>query len=313
MKKYKHLSFEERFTIEKLIKRKRSLREIAVVLGRSPNTISYELRKNSVKGIYSSKKARYKAYYKRWRSKRGCLKVSMSRFLTKFVEKHLVKRWSPKQISGYLKETHGITCSDKAIYKYVRSRCLERYLFWSWNRKKSGRKRYCYNNIKDQRKYIEDRVVLDEIGHLEADFIVSRESKYSFLVVVDKLTKLTSIKKIPNRKHETVSHAFCEMFKGKVLKTLTLDNDISFAHWKQLERRLKTKIYFTHPYHSWEKGLVENANRWIRCFVPKKRDIASVTQKELEEILSFLNNRPREIIRFRKPAVYYKQLTECPT
>jgi len=309
IKTYKHISFEERYVIEKLLNKQIKIRRIAEVLGRSPNTISYEIKKNRVNEEYIAKKAQHKSYFRRYRSKRQCLKVSMDKFLTKFVEKKLRNKWSPKQISGYLDLEYGINCSDKAIYKFVNSRCLERHLFWYWNNRKSGKKRYQYNNPKDNRKYIDSRPKTTTSGHFEADFIVSKWNTYSFLVVVDRYTKYTDIRLIPNRKHETVSRAFQEMLCDKIVKTLTLDNDISFNHWKQLEGILDAQIYFTHPYHSWEKGLVENTNRWIRCFVPKRRDISSVTNEEIYEILSFINNRPREIIGFRKPLEYYLELS----
>ena len=59
------------------------------------------------------------------------------------------------------------------------------------------------------------------------------------------------------------------LLKNYKVKSLTLDNDIAFQNWESLEKQLNCNIYFTHPYHSWEKGLVENMNRWIREFVPK--------------------------------------------
>jgi len=98
-KKFHHLSFEERFVIEKLFVAEVKLREIARFLLRSPNTISREIRKNSVGGEYLAIKANHRAYFKRWRSKRQCLKVSMDRFLCRFVEKKLREKWSPEQIS----------------------------------------------------------------------------------------------------------------------------------------------------------------------------------------------------------------------
>ena len=66
-----------------------------------------------------------------------------------------------------------------------------------------------------------------------------------------------------------------------------------------MEKELNTKIYFCEPYHSWEKGLVENTNRWIRLFVKKKSDIELVTETKLEKIHSWFNDYPREIIGFR--------------
>lgn len=294
--------------IEMLRKSGMAIRRIADILGRSPNTISREITGNMVNGIYTAVKANHKAYVKRWRSKKQCLKVAVDYFLIWFVEDRLRKKWSPKQISGYLKKEYGLVCSAKAIYKFVEERRFDHLLFWGWNKRKRGQKRYAYNTAKDGRRYIESRPVLLGVGHFEMDFIVSKQSTWSLLVLVDRLTKNTLVAKIPNRKHTTVSSALSEMLDGVTVQSITTDNDISFGHWKELEALLNTQIYFTHPYHSWEKGLVENTNRWIRCFVPKKRDIQSVSKGEIQEILEFLNGRPREVIGFRTTREYTREL-----
>jgi len=307
MKTYTHLSYEERFVIEKLWAGGSAIRSIANYLGRSPNTISREIQKNMVKGTYTATKAEAKVQARRWRAKSQCLKVAMDSFLVTFVETKLKEKWSPNQISGYLAIELGITCSAKAIYKFVESRGLERYLFWKWNKKKSGGKRTPHKPVQDGRKSIDERPVLDGIGHYEVDFIVSKHSSAVFLVVVDRYTKYTRIRILPNRKRYTIHAAFSELFSGISIKSITTDNDIAFNHWVELEEIIHAPIYFCHPYHSWEKGLVENTNRWIRCFVPKRRDIASVTRDELKEIHAFLNDRPRECIGFKSPREYYKQ------
>lgn len=309
MKKYKHLSFEERFVIEKLYVVGIKIREIAKFLLRSPNTVSREINKNSVNSVYISDKAHSRAYLKRWRSKKQCMKVAIDSFLCRFVDRKIRDKWSPEQISGYLRLEMNINCSTKCIYKFVRSRSMDRYLFWNWNNLRGGRKKYQYKTIKDGRKYIEDRPILDSIGHYEMDFVVSKQSSYSFLVVVDRFTRYTMIKKLHNRKRSTVMEALSSMFSGITVKSITTDNDIAFVNWRDIESLLFTDIYFTHPYHSWEKGLVENTNRWIRSFVAKKRDIGSVTEDEIEEILSYLNNRPRKCIDFKIPREYYLSLT----
>lgn len=310
MKTYTHLSFEERFVIEKLWSAQVIIREIAAFLARSPNTISREIKINSVQGIYRAKKANHKAYAKRWRAKKQCLKVAMSSFLTRFVEEKLKEKWSPKQISGYLREELGITCSDKAIYKFVESRGLEHKLFWRWNKKKGGPKRTRQKPLHDGRKYIDTRPdISHESGHFEIDFIVSKHSATVLLVVVDRVTKYTQVRPLPNRKRPTIHRAFSEIFTNAEVKSITTDNDIAFHNWMELETMIQAPIYFCHPYHSWEKGLVENTNRWVRCFVPKRRDIASVTQEEVVEIHAFLNDRPREVIEFRTPREYYSLLS----
>lgn len=303
-KKFSHLSEKERFVIEKLFAAGVKLREIARFLLRSPNTVSREINKNSVNGRYLAEKANHRAYFKRWRSKRQCLKVAMDRFLCRFVEKKLREKWSPEQISGYLNLEMEITCSAKCIYKFANKRSLDHLLFWGWNNMKACRKRYAWKTPKDGRKYIEERPFPNELGHFEMDFVVSRQSTWSFLVVVDRISKKTYIQKLPNRKRTTVLGALSRVFRGVTVKSITTDNDIAFVNWREIESLFNTQVYFTHPYHSWEKGLVENTNRWIRCFVPKRRDIGSVTEEEMNEIHSFLNDRPREVIGFKIPNLY---------
>jgi len=307
MKTYKHLSFEERFTIERLLAGGVCIREIAGFLGRSPNTISHEIKTNRVNGVYDAKKAQQKVNARRWRAKQQCLKVALDSFLVRFVETKLQAKWSPKQISGHLRRELAITCSAKAIYKFIEHRGLEYHLFWRWNKKRGGPKRTTHKPAEDGRKYIDTRPpIKNELGHYEIDFIVSRESAWVFLVAVEILTKHVWVRKLENRKRHTIRAAFSQIFSGISVKSITTDNDIAFNHWVELESIIQAPIYFCHPYHSWEKGLVENTNRWIRCFVPKRRDIASVTKEDLDEIHAFLNDRPRECIGFRSPSEYYE-------
>lgn len=308
-KKYQHLSFEERFVIEKLYGADTEIRTIAEFLGRSPNTVSREIVNNSVRGDYSADKAKQKASMKRWRAKGQCLKVAMDSFLTVFVKDRLEEKWSPKQVSGYLKREMGTVCSAKAIYKFTESRGIERLLFSGWNKRKGGRKRAHWKTTKDGRIYIDSRPTGIGPGHFEIDFIVSKHNAFVLLVIVDRFTKWSRVIKLPNRKRSTIRTALSRVFRGVTVESITTDNDVAFTCWRELQVLLNTRIYFTHPYHSWEKGLVENTNRWIRCFVPKRRNISSVTQEELDSIHAFLNDRPRECIGFRSPREYYQSLT----
>jgi IS30 family transposase len=185
---------------------------------------------------------------------------------------------------------------------------MEHLLFWGWNKRKTGRKEYTYNQQRDDRKYIDVRPEITESGNYEMDFIVSKQSTWVLLVVVDMITKYARVVRLPNRKRTTILGALSSMFRGVNVQSLTTDNDIAFTCWKDIESLLHTQVYFTHPYHSWEKGLVENTNRWIRCFVHKRRDIATVTEEEMRSIHAFLNDRPREVIGFRFPSSVYYEL-----
>ena len=232
-KKYCHLRNEERFCIEKMYSAGAAIRRIAEFLSRSVNTISREIKKHSVNGAYDALKAHQKSSAKRWRAKEQCLKVALDPFLCGFVIERLAKpyRWSPKQISGFLKLEYGIICSSKAIYKFAESRGLEHLLFWGWNNVRGGRKRYAHKTPKDGRKYIEERPFPNELGHFEMDFIVSKETSWVLLVIVDRVAKRSWVLKLPNRKRDTVRIALSRLFHGVDLKSITTDNDIAFTCW----------------------------------------------------------------------------------
>ncbi len=283
-----------------------SIRGIGRLLGRSPNTISRELKEKQVHGVYLPKKAHHKTYYRRYLSKRQCLKVGRDPYLAKFVDTHVRLNWSPERMSGYLKG-EGYQVSTKAIYRFVYARSLDGYLLFRSRRRKHKRHRPQWG---DGRRYIDQRPQVVTSGHFEADFIVSSHNQVSLLVVVDKYTRRAWIKRIPNRKHAVVTRAFKTIFRNINVKTLTLDNDISFSHWRKLETTLKTKVYFTQPYRSWEKGLVENTNRWIRLFVPKRCDIALVSEAKIQKALHYLNEIPRQCLGFRTTMEVYQQ---CPS
>jgi len=297
---YNHLSFEERKYLAYLYNRENcgTLRQIGEEMKRSHNTITLEIKAGLVDRIYEPDIGEKKANLLRKRSKTQLLKLIKDGDLRKDVEKDLRKRISPGRISGGL-ELKGIIISPKAIYKFVEEYNLESFLCFKGKKREKGSS-YNYRKAKELDKTrIKDRPSIEGIyGHYEMDFIVSSISSSTLLVVVEKKNKTVYVKRIPNRTHKVVLTALKEIFKGKLVLSITTDNDIAFGKWKIIEKVLGTKIYFCEPYHSWEKGLVENTNRWIRLFVKKKSDIALVTDEKIVGILSWFNDYPREIIGF---------------
>lgn len=310
-KPFKQLQNSERLVIEKLLEKGKGIRYIADILERSPGTISNEIRRNSVFGIYAAEKASHKAYVSRLHSKEQCMKVAMDSFIQKKVIELLEDKQSPREISGYLKVEYGIICSGKAIYKFVYSRCLEGKLFWSWNKRKTGPKQSKTNKINDGRKYIDQRPIDVTVYDWEMDFIVSKQSSWVLLVLVNRVTRYSIVQRLPNRKYTTIKGVLSRLVRHYSMKTITTDNDIAFNNWKQLESIVHTTIYFCHPYHSWEKGLVENTNRWIRCFVPKRKDIRLVTEKDLCTVDSFLNHKYRAVTGFKSPYSLQLSILKC--
>lgn len=295
---YQQLSYEDRVQIETLLKRAESVRSIARSLGRSPNTIAREVREKKVKGAYRPKKAQHKTYVRRYWSKRDCMKVAMNPNLVRLVNEKLKLRWSPERIAGYAR-LNGILLSKKAVYKYVKSRALDRLLFWKRHHKKRGVSRGHHGPQDTAKRLIEMRPEVLSSGHWELDFIVSRESAAVLMVMVDRWTRFTIILWLPQKTHASALAALRGIKRKHRIHTITTDNDIVFRGWQAIEKSLSVPFYFARPFHSWEKGLVENTNRWIRTFVPRKTDLAVVSRTQIRSATDFLNKTPRQCLDYR--------------
>jgi IS30 family transposase len=231
------------------------------------------------------------------------------------LERKLEKGWSPETISKRLARQSGLAyASRKSIRKFINKRPgLERLLLWNRNNMKSGKKRADNIYLTDpDRKFIELRPLqaLYAFGHWEMDFIVSKYNSWVLLVLVEKFSKTLKLALLPNRNNDLVNEAVTNLLRNEAVNTITTDNDIGFGKWKELERLLQTAIYFCHPYHSWEKGLVENSNRWIREFIPKKTNLGLISNEYISEIESHFNHKPKECLDGRT-AFEVKTEKEC--
>ena len=226
---YEHLTYEDRVKIEHWHKSGKSLRYIARELQRSPNTISYELKNLTVSGEYAAKKASVKAYQKRYYARTWSNKVVRDKELRGYIDDKLDLKWSPKAIAGSLVDRH---ISQDTIYRYITLYALQHKLYFKG--KPRRRKAMYRRGLIGERKWIEERILRDEIGHYELDFIVSPTksgSKAVLLVAVDTLSKRTMIELLPNRTKEELSKALRKMFYGVAVKTILTDNDIAFTYW----------------------------------------------------------------------------------
>lgn len=295
--KKKHLCYEERWSLEKMLRAGETLTNIAKVLGRGLSSISEEVSTNGGRSKYTALKAQLRAFWKQYRKKRDCNMVAMTQGMARIVETELGRRRSPEEIAAMLKQRKfHCTPSAKSIRKFIaRRHGLERFLFWDRTKKKGGPKQSTIFLKDAGRKAITERPIEAEAdyGHWEMDFIVSSLSSYVLLVLVEKHTKLLRMAILPNRENMLVNGAITRLLLGYTVHTITTDNDIAFGDWRTLELMVGAQIYFCHPYHSWEKGLVENTNRWLREFIIKKTDIAGYTDEFIAEVESWMNHGPR--------------------
>ncbi|MFT5037035.1 MAG: IS30 family transposase [Candidatus Azotimanducaceae bacterium] len=306
--KREHLSEKERFCIEKMRKAGFSSEDVARVLGRGKSTIDEDIRKNGGVSAYDHQKAHHKAYLKQYRKKRACMKVAMHIGIRQNVEYYLYEKdWSPETISAELWTAHKLIASAKAIRKYIASRCIE-YLLRRYGLRPKGS--YKRSHLTDRIFITDPKCIREGYGHWEGDFIVSPVNTSVLLVLVERITRETKIAYLPNRNNDLVNQTITNLLSDRTLRSLTLDNDIAFTKHKLLSGQLSVPIYFTRPYRSTDKALVENTNRWIRQYIPKGTDLKTVSSTQIKKALEWLNERPRECLGWMRASLCVKQQEE---
>jgi IS30 family transposase len=310
----KHLTLFERERIGVYRAQGKTGREIARLLNRSHTTINRELKRNRephpmMKGYigclaHQQSIARKKDAGKRPRLKHECIRT--------YVEEKLQIGWSPEQIAHRLGIDYpGSHISHEAIYQYIYSdlRVGIQYLA------RRHPKRYARDRIRKRHKpAILNRVDITlrpavinerkEGGHWESDSVESDQSLVSINVLYERVSRLLKLTLMANKKAETNKTAIISQLKNLPLearKSLTYDNGPENYLHEEINHLLGTQSYFCQPYHSWEKGGVENSNGLLRRFLPKKTDLGSITQEELNSIEMLLNNRPRKCLGFKTP------------
>jgi IS30 family transposase len=305
-----HLSQSERDEIYILKNKGYSLRDIGKAVNRAASTISDEISLNQTNGVYDPKKADHKAYVRRKYSKYQGMKIVANSKLQKFVDEKLYDDQSPKNLAGRITnhEKHLPSVSKNSIYRYIKSvygRNIENHRNARKKRRRGGR-RVLAEKLKD-RVFIDERPISiakrTRIGDAEADFIVSGKSgKGILLVVADRKCRAPFLETIPDVSIENVEFAFLRIKQRfPELRTITTDNDILFQKFKALEKLLDVKIYFCHPYHSWEKGTVENINGHIRKDIPKSSDISKYAPEFIQSIEDKLQRKIMAVLNYQTP------------
>ena len=142
------------------------------------------------------------------------------------------------------------------------------------------------------------------IGHWEIDTVISRKSKAAIMVLVERRTRYVIIKKLFAKTAYNMHNATVKSLKkypSKIIQSLTYDNGTENAFHEFTNYTLGTESYFCNPYHSWEKGTVENIIGIIRRFYPKKTDWKNISQWDLNKVARFINNRPMKLLGFKTP------------
>ena len=288
---YQQLSSGERFTIERLFKQGYSKAHIAKVLDRHKSTISREINRNwaGKKFHYNSSIAHNKAQdrlvnaHKRIRLK--------SPFLRKQVSELIQAGLSPQRISGRLKlENNGSSViSHTAIYNWIHSQAL-------------------HLEPSLLRSHIPHRVPISQrpLGRLpgqwESDLIVSKASAPALQTCVERFSMFLTITKLPNKTATANRLALIKTLSPFKCTSITYDNGIENTQHLLVNQALHSQSFFCEPYHSWEKGSIENRNGIIRQYLPKSTDFNPISQNLLSKIQDSINHTPLKCLGYLSPA-----------
>lgn len=316
---YTHLCLSERREIYYLKHYKDcSIREIGRRLNRSHSTISRELKRNSGCWCnqYYHNPAQWMARLRlRNRAIREPLKSNKTR---DYVIEKIKEGWTPEIISGRLRLENNLeyVCHE-SIYQFIYKNALE--LRECLPRKhKKRRKKYPYRKYVRKISYktsiLERPQVIDqrtEVGHWESDSIESKGRTSALNVLLERVTRLTHITRLNSKKSIATKKAIIrrlEKHHYDLVKSITYDNGVENAMHLETNEKLNCKSFFCQPYHSWEKGAVEQVNGLIRRYLPKGTDFASVSNKTLRDIEHKINSRPRKCLGYKTPIEAYNEI-----
>ena len=309
---YSHLGLDERRLIyywrhyDKL-----SIREMVHRLRRSHSTISREIRRNS--GCWCDQYYHNPAHWMAQRrlSNRASRPRLKSEALRQYVNERLKLGWTPEIISGRLRHISNLpSVCHESIYQYIYKEAKEHIEALLWKHKKR-RKKAPYRSsatkiigktsILDRPLHIEQRKTF---GQWESDCVESSCRQQGLNVLVERKSRYTKITWLESkRSSETAKHIIRRLgqISDKCVKSITYDNGSENAKHQHISNTLKSKSYFCQPYHSWEKGTVEQTISLIRRCIPKKSDLNNYTKRDIYRIELVLNHRPRKYLNYKTP------------
>ena len=312
------LSLEEREEISRGVAAGDSIRQIARRLGRSPSTVSRELRRNGGGGAYRASEADQSAWERAQRPK-PCRLATHPELRWRVAEK-LALQWSPEQISGWLKEQFGsdeqMQISHETIYKslFIQARgVLKKQLMVHLRRRRQLRQARRGTtkqrlgsivdaiSIRERPAEAEDRAVP---GHWEGDLLSGARNSH-IATLVERHTRFVMLTKLEGKDTSSVVEALARQVRKlprELRRSLTWDRGKEMADHKRFTLATDVQVYFCDPRSPWQRGSNENTNGLLRQYFPKGTDLSAFSQAYLNRIAQRLNERPRKTLGFKCPA-----------
>jgi IS30 family transposase len=303
---YTQLTQEQRYQIHSLLKMEHNQVEIAECLGVHKSTIGRELCRNKGLRGYRPKQAHQKAMSRKDHSRNKILPATWV-----VIEAKIRLEWSPEQVSDWLKRHVGVEISHEWIYQYVLAdKHAGGTLYRHLRCQKKRRKRY---GSYDHRGKLPNRVSIEKrpavvdqrkrIGDWEVDTIIGKGHRQAIVSLTERKSRLVLLRKVERRTATLVGDAVIDLLQpiSDRLHTITGDNGKEFAEHERICRELNTDFFFAHPFAAWERGTNENMNGLVRQYIPKQRELESITDYDLLFITNRLNHRPRKCLDFKTP------------
>ena len=317
MGKYTHLSPSDRRRFYTFLEMKLPMTDIAKRLGKHRSTLYRELERNKEPEGYLPGTAQLKTDERA--KKKRLSKIEKDGYLRDYVVRSLKKGWSPEQISGRMKY-HKLTIyvCPETIYQFV-YQSKDKELYHCLPYKKSKRqKRYSrqrspcrYGKIRLITQRPEDITTRKRFGHWEGDTIEFKGTKEKVVTtLVERKSRMVFLIKNNRKYSRGVMEKIKEKFASipeKMCKTITFDQGVEFADYRQLEQENKRKIYYCETHSPWQKGSNENMNGRLRWYLPKDADIAKITQEELDKLAAKMNRCPRKCLGYKTPQELFIQ------
>lgn len=309
----KHLTLEERELLFAHVEKGYSLRKIANILNVSHTSLSREYKRNCNQKTlqYFPCQAQQKARLREKLQREKAPLKNPEIFL--YVKQKLRRGWSPELISGRLPiDKKGSSICTETIYQYIYAQKKHPHQNLKLYLKNSHFKRREKAGRKVRKVLIPDRVWIDQrpneinsrqdFGHFEMDLVEGlRRDKKVINVTVERKTRFTKLSLLNSKKSLDKSKSIINQLFNLPVKSITTDNGVENTAHQDWSQKLNCPVYFTHPYHSWEKGTVENINGRLRYFLPKKTTLSSLTPFSLSVIQYLLNTTPRKCLNFQTP------------
>jgi len=319
------LTLAEREEISRGIAAGQTMRAIATGLGRAPSTISREISRNGGRRRYRANQADEAAWQRAHRPK--TCKLALNPAAARLVAGKLMKRWSPRQIAGWLKHTfpddESFQVSHETIYLtlYIQARgALKKELIKYLRRSRAMRRSRHHTqkgpekgqivgavSISERPAEAEDRAVP---GHWEGDLLCGTKDS-QIATLVERHTRYVMLVRVPSKDTETVVKALIKQARKlprELYKSLTWDRGAEMAGHQRFSLATDIDVYFCDPQQPWQRGSNENTNGLLRQYFPKGMDLSKVHQNRLNAVARELNERPRETLDFYSPA---EKFAEC--